>query len=285
MEGNRKPVRPRPAAVFSKGKSKVTRKPDYQREGITLYRGDCLEILPEMEAGSVDAVVTDPPYGIGFKYESHDDSPEGYGEFIWKAIEYAEAKLNPGSPCFVWQVQSNTRNFSEWFPRDWRVFISAKNFTQIRNIPMFHGYDPVLVWWTEGEYYRHGSGSRDWFVSNTAAIVSQKGNIEKGHPCPRPCDVCTHIIQEWCRENGCVLDPFLGSGTTAIACIRTGRKCIGIELEQKYFDIAVKRIDKELDHPRLCLFDKPEPVVARPKLNFDEEFWEDEWYDDEESEK
>ena len=89
------------------------------------------------------------------------------------------------------------------------------------------------------------------------------------HPCQKPMGLVQHIINTSTRAGQTILDPFIGSGTTAIACIRTGRKCIGIELEQKYFDIAVKRIDKELDHPRLCLFDTPTPVMNRPELNFD----------------
>ena len=122
------------------------RKPDYEREGVRLFCGDCLEILPQLPDGCVDAVVTDPPYGIGFKYESHDDTPAGYGRWLWSILESAERLCRPGSPVFVWQAMLNVRRLAEWFPREWRLFAAAKNFVQMRPCAMQYAYDPVVVW-------------------------------------------------------------------------------------------------------------------------------------------
>lgn len=207
--------------------------------------GDCLDILPEIEG--VDAVVTDPPYGIGFKYESHDDTLDGYGEWLWTCIELAESACSPGSPVFVWQAMKNCRQFPEWFPREYRVFAAAKNFVQMRPIPMQYSYDPVIVWWTEGEIWSAGTATRDFHIANTAPVIAKPGNIEREHPCPRPLDQVGHIVSQWVRPDSIALDPFMGSGTTGVACARLGRKFVGIEKEPRYFDIACRRIEEAVN--------------------------------------
>ena len=214
--------------------------PYYQDDAVCIYHGDCREVLPSL--GPVGAVVTDPPFGIGFKYESHDDTPDGYGEFVWAVIEAAERLCLPGAPVFVWQAMPNVRRFHEWFPREWRIFAAAKNFVQMRATAMQHAYDPVLVWWVHGEKpWASGTASRDFHVGNTAGIVSRLTH-EKAHPCPRPLDQVEHIIAQWVRPGATVLDPFMGSGTTLVACKRLGRKAIGIERERKYCDLAIERL-------------------------------------------
>jgi DNA modification methylase len=215
---------------------------------IRLYCGDCLEILPALEAGSVDAVVTDPPYGIGFKYATHKDDANGYGEFVWGAVSGAEALAKDGSPVFVWQAMPNAPRFSEWFPRQWRVFAACKNFVQMRPTAMQYSFDPVLVWWKGGKAsWSAGTASRDYHVADTTPGGRKKhGDVVEGHPCPRPLHQVSHVIEQWVIPDGVAIDPFMGSGTTGVACVKTGRKFIGIELDRGYFDIAVKRIEKAL---------------------------------------
>ena len=236
----------------------------YERGPVKLVLADCLEWLPTLEAGSVDAVVTDPPFGIGFKYESHDDTPENYGPWIWSVIEKCESMCSSGAPVFVWQTMKNCRMFHEWFPRDWRIFAAAKNFVQMRPTAMQYSFDPVVVWWTEGKPWASGTASRDFHIANTAPVVAKPWNLERGHPCPRPIDQIQHVVEQWVRPEGTAIDPFTGSGTTAIACIRTGRRFIGCEIERKYFDIACARIDRELDQGRL--FDAPAPKEVQREL-------------------
>lgn len=207
----------------------------------TLYLARCEDILPILD--SVDALVTDPPYGIGQQYESHVDSRAGYIDWLWPILEQAESKLTPGSPVFVWQAAPNIRYFGSWFPRDWRLFVAAKNFVQMRKTAMQWSYDPVVTWWTPGAVpWYAGTSSKDFHVGNTAAAVSKKGAIEKGHPCPRPLDTVAKIVQQWCRPGGVVLDLFMGSGTMGVACVANDRRFIGVEMEPKYFDIACARI-------------------------------------------
>ena len=224
--------------------------------GATLYLGDCREILPLL--GKVDAVVTDPPYGIGFKYESHIDDRESYPAFIWPIVEMSECLVVPGGPLFVWQAQEWMPRFRELFPRDWRVMIAAKNFVQMRAVAMQHAYDPVVVWWTPGaKPWRSLSGSkyanRDWYVADSASAVSDVNRLSKQHPCPRQDDVCEFIVSNWVPDGGLILDPFMGSGTTGVAAVKLGRRFIGIEIEPKYFAIACRRISDALARPDLFI--------------------------------
>ena len=220
---------------------------------VRLIHGDCLDILPTLEAGSVDAVVTDPPYGIKFKYATHDDTPDGYGEWLWSVISIAESKCKPGSPIFVWQAMPNVRKFAEWFPRDWRIFAACKNFVQMRPTAMQYAFDPVIVWWTDGDRWSAKTASRDFQVANTNPSMRKPGapDYVEGHPCPRPLGQVRHIIEQWVRPGGMVLDCYAGSGTTGIACVQTGRSFIGIEIDADYFEIAEQRIAEARMQPNL----------------------------------
>jgi len=228
----------------------------------TLYLGDCRDVVPTL--GTLDAVVTDPPYGIGFqRYESHDDSVEGYENLIWGVIEAAESKCSPGSPIFVWQAQGNLRSLHEWFPREWRLFIATRNFTQMNRDAMPRSYEPVVVWWTDGDKYVAPTGMgvgalRDFFVADVAGgIMRNKQSGASEHPCPRQEDIMQFIVGNWVKPRGVVLDPFMGSGTTGVACTKLGRQFVGVEIEPKYFDIACKRIEEAWKQPRL--FEEPAP--------------------------
>lgn len=222
-----------------------------------LICADCRDVLPTL--GKVDAVVTDPPYGIGFKYESHDDTADGYGEFIWSVIEQCENLCWPGSPIFVWQAMLNAGSFHQWFPRNWRIFAALKNFVQVRPTPMQYAWDPILVWWTpEGKPFRADNWGRDFFVADTASVVADSSQ-KFGHPCPRPLDHLDYIIERFVKPRACVLDPFAGSGTTGVACAKLGRKFIGIEIEPKYFDIACRRIEAAYKQPDMFI---PRPAPA-----------------------
>lgn len=218
---------------------------------VDLRLGDCLDVMRTLPDNSVDAVVTDPPYGIGFKYHAHDDTPEGYGAWIWSVIEMAESKCTPGAPVFVWQAMQNVRHFAEWFPRDWRIFAACKNFVQMRKTAMQYAFDPVLVWWTDGDRYSEGTLSRDWHIGNTANTLNRGNGDALGHPCARPLNQLKHIVNQWVRPGGTVLDCFMGSGTTGVACVQTGRNFIGIEIDPAYYAIAEKRIKEAQAQPPL----------------------------------
>jgi hypothetical protein len=210
---------------------------------VRLYLGDCLAVQPTLEA--VDAVVTDPPYGVGFKYDGHDDTREGYEGWCGRWFdELARVSTTILMSCGAVNVQM----WARIRPFSWQV-AWLKPAAMGRSPVGFCNWEPMVLW---------GSGSGQSVDVFTAAIVPDR-DLD-GHPCPKPLKWGIESVARAALIGATVLDPFMGSGTTGVACVRTGRKFIGIEKEPKYFDIAVKRIEAELN--RAPLFEPP-AVVQR----------------------
>ena len=209
--------------------------------------GDCLEVMRGMDASSVDAVVTDPPYGIGFLYgdgKEMADNPHDYWE--WLSPRYAEMMrlLRPGGFFAMWQAQLNFKHFWDWFGDDIHIYAACKNFVQLRKTPINYGYDPVVMKYKAGaEPIRPTKPQRnlDFFIANTAGIIRDKHRPEKAHPCPRPLDAVIQIVRNFVIPEGLILDPFMGSGTTLIAAGQEGCRAVGIELNEEYCEIARRR--------------------------------------------
>lgn len=220
----------------------------------TLILGDCREILPGL--GNVDAVIWDPPWGIGFtEYASHNDDPKTYGKWINETLAAAESLIENGW-CVVFQGAKRAWEWQNLIGREYRVMACAKNFTQI--LP---GKGPLwsvdfALFWPVGKPRTDDGVGRDYHV----AITSDMSSRPKGHPCPRPLDQMKHVVKCFSNEKNAVLDPTMGSGTTGVACAKLGRKFIGIEIDPGYFDIACRRIQKAYDQPDL-LIERPAPVI------------------------
>lgn len=224
----------------------------------TLYHGDCREILPTL--GKVDAVVTDPPYGVGFKYVDGVEvarNAEDYWAW-WGPVYQSFADVaKPGAFVAVWQAALHFRHFWEWYGDDIRIYAACKNFVQIRNTPINYAFDPVVMRYLPGDKPLRPESARrsvDYYVANTAAVVSDTTRPEKGHPCPRPLDAVKEVVANFTVEQGLILDPFMGSGTTGVACVKEGRRFIGIEKEAAYFEIACKRIREAVKADKDSLF-------------------------------
>ena len=221
-------------------------------EHCTLYLGDCLDVLPTL--GKVDAVVTDPPYGLMIQYESFDDTRENV------------KKLADG-----------------WVPMC-RVLARNVSFTPgLGSEDLYPKPDHVACWFMEAGGYRSSWGFGMWqpilcygkdpFLSKGLGArpdvikTNHFGQTEKfDHPCPKPLSVWLKFLERFSLVRECVLDPFMGSGTTGVACVRTGRRFIGIEKEPKYFEIALKRI-REAERLAKCdLFKEREPAKKQGVL-------------------
>jgi site-specific DNA-methyltransferase (adenine-specific) len=201
-----------------------------------IYHGDCRDVLPTIERA--DAVVTDPPFGINWSRATWADDADDYPALMAWLVGECQ-RVVPAGFCFVFQAMPNCGRFHEWFPDGWRLFAACKNFAQIRPTGVWHSWDPV-VFWRNGPNSGPNSGhvNRDYFVGNVAGVFGEK----VGHPCPKPMDTMRHIVQMAAPDGGLVLDPFMGSGTTVAAAKRTGRRAIGIEIEERYCEIAAKRL-------------------------------------------
>jgi len=215
-------------------------------EGVTLYLGDCREILPTL--GKDCAVITDPPYGIAHLWNGGFNSKHGWGKAKDESItrnKWDETPLSgpmldlilaAGKEHIIWGG-----NYFDLPPsRCWLIWNKPeRGFTLA---------EAELAW-----------PNRDSVVRVFDAPRSEVGRV---HPTQKPV-----ALMKWCvaKTKGVVLDPFMGSGTTGVAAVKLGRKFIGIEIEPKYFDIALRRISETLKQPDMFI-EKPKPVKQEALL-------------------
>jgi len=226
-----------------------------------LYHGDCLEILPTLP--KVDALITDPPYSSG-------------GQFRGDRAQKTSAKYVQGDSVATIRDEfagdtRDQRAFLEWatmwFSRSLRVARDgaiACVFTDWRQLPTMTDavqcggwvWRNIATWWKPGVRMQRGrfSSSAEYIVYASHGVPAEGekspqnvlqfapvGGEQKGHIAEKPVALLESLVG-LSAPNSVVLDPFMGSGTTGVACANLGRKFIGIEIERKYFDIACERI-------------------------------------------
>lgn len=210
-------------------------KPYYQDDWCTIYHGDCREILPHLD--KVDLVLTDPPYGIGEaagknKRRGNLAIAKDYGDLTWDdkpvAIDLIQAIIDkaikaiifggnyyplPPSSCWlIWDKENGTNDFAD-------CELAWTNLQQAVRLRR-HQWNGML----------------------------RKGQEQRNHPTQKPLDLMKWCIVQADKREKCelILDPFMGSGTTLVAAKNLNRKSIGIELEEKYCEIAAKRLSQEV---------------------------------------
>jgi site-specific DNA-methyltransferase (adenine-specific)/modification methylase len=203
-------------------------------KSVRLFCADCLEILPTLVTGSVDAVVADPPYGMGKfnRFGSRgnltdampytpivgDDKPFDPSPFL----DYPKVILFGGN----W-FSDKLPAAAGWIIWDKRDGMTSNNFG-----------DCEMAWVKDSiatRIIRHR-----W----NGMIKDSEKDQHRVHPMQKPIAVLKWIVENYTNPDNIILDPFMGSGTTGVACVQTGRKFIGIEIEEKYFEIAKKRIQQ-----------------------------------------
>lgn len=206
----------------------------------TLYLGDCRDILPTL--AKVKAVVTDPPYGIDYGRAGGFCATHGWGPWrqnvAWDAERPAREVFDAMRAMSDEQIIWGGNYFTDYVPPSMRWLIWDKGQRD------FSLSDCEFAWTNQHK------ASRIFNYSRAAA-----NGDGKEHPTQKPV-----ALLEWCLEfckPGTALDPFMGAGTTGVACAKLGRRFVGIEIEPKYFDIACQRIDAAQRQTRL--FD---PIVA-----------------------
>lgn len=253
---------------------------EYLAEGVTLYQGDCREILPSL--GQFDAVVTDPPYAVSLSGSSSQFKKlpgQGTrklaffeGDDDWKSmtdlvIDAINITINP-KPLSVY------------------VWCGHRQFGAIQDLLSANGYSTRFLVWSKlcpapappGAGYQSGAELcvygylpgrkfRRGVFNNVIVADSyrygQPGKVD--HPTQKPMETVYPLISISTDHNDAVLDPFMGSGTTGVAAVKLGRKFTGIELEPKYFDIACRRISEAMKQPDMFV-EQPKPVAKQEAL-------------------
>lgn len=214
-----------------------------------IYNEDCLVGLKKLEAQSVDAIITDPPYGIDFqsawrieserfdKIES-DDKP-----FIWWLYDaYRVLKDNGCLICFCrWDVQDAFKQAIEW--AGFKVKSQVIWDRQIHGLGDLNGqFAPRhdVVWFaTKGNFeFKNG---RPQSVISIQRVIGEK----LVHPTEKPVALLRHLVEKVSCEGNIVLDPFVGGGSTMIACNQLNRNYIGFEIDKGYYDIAISRLKQK----------------------------------------
>lgn len=215
-------------------------KPYYEEENITIYNGDCLEVMKELPDKSIDLVLTDPPYNaknIGPKCRKYSQGimqlPEKEYKKFCKSWFSMAGKLSKNI-VFTPGI-ANTHNYPQPY---WIICWHKPAAVSFNKFQGYNAWEPIFVYGKNTE--RIG---QDYLKINT---LNFKKGPEREHPCPKVPELINWLVIHFSNEGDTILDPFLGSGTTARACKDLGRKCIGIEISQKYCDIAVKRLGQEV---------------------------------------
>ena len=205
----------------------------FEREEIgeaILYRGDCLEVMATLPDCCVYAVMTDPPYGIGFAAQPTKwQRLAGHKPQSWdNERANIDGLLTLAPVCVIW----------------------GGNYYEL---PLSRGW---LVWHKPDAPPSMAAAEMAWtnIDRNTKHIthsISATNAERVGHPTQKPLRVMQWTIMQAAPNALTILDPFMGSGTTGVAAVQEGRKFIGIELERKYFDIACRRIEEAQRQQRL----------------------------------
>ena len=207
----------------------------------TLYLGDCLEILPTL--GPVDAVVTDPPYGINYR-SNHNSSRRGKWA-RWVRHENMHGIIGDDKPF----------DPEPWLALGVPMVVFGGNYCADR-LPPSRCW---IVWDKRGDIGKNRQADCELAWTNLDAVSrvfthKWSGLIRDGeenvavngpklHPHQKPVALLSKILQM--VPAGAILDPYMGSGSTLVAAVRAERPCIGIEIEERYFDIACERLNRE----------------------------------------
>ena len=215
-------------------------KPYYETELGKLYHGDCLEIMPELEI--VDLVLTDPPYGINVAKNGYSRAKGDFFNGKW--------------------IDGKNYGIQEWDskppPKEWFEMITSLTNNQIifggnYFIEWLKNSSCWIVWDKDNGENRNADCELAWTSFETAVRkitwrwngMFKESPETRYHPTQKPVGLFMQILDKYSELNDLILDPFLGSGTTAIACERLNRRWIGIEISKKYCEIAAKRIENE----------------------------------------
>ena len=243
----------------------------------TLYQADCLDLMPTL--GEMDSVITSPPYnqlthdtkgsgihrgnkwiGKSSGYNSHDDNLEEsvYQSWMQKCFDQW-MRISKG---IVW-VNHKTRYRNKIGIHPARFFngpiyseiVWDRGVSMTLNARKFAPSHEYIIGFGAPHYWDRSEDMR----MSVWRIFPKPSGIK--HPCPFPVELVSPLVKASVPTGGTVLDPFMGSGTTGVACVKLGRKFTGIELDPDYFDIACQRIEEAYRQPDMFI----EPPAPKPE--------------------
>jgi len=231
---------------------------DLKLDDCQLMFGDCLERMKEIPDNSV--IVTDPPFNIGYKYSSYKDrmAENDYYDMLTKIVGFANKAVIIHYPEQLHKLSIKLG----YAPEKVVSWVYNSNTGKQHRDIAYYGVKPEFK--NRGEEYKNPKDKRvmklitsgkkprlyDWWNVNQVKNVSKD---KTPHPCQMPIEVMENILKTL-PDDCIIIDPFMGSGTTGVACINTNRKFIGIELDEKYYDISCKRIKNAIIEKEQELF-------------------------------
>ncbi len=228
----------------------LTARPYYEHAGITIYHGDCREVLPTVTA---DAVITDPP----FSAHTHGNAKtnRGGGRAV-KAIAFAPLSIDDvrallaslGAASTGWVVASlDWRHASalDAQPPDGLRLMRVGVWVKPNPMPQISADRPAQGW--EAIAYLHRADRKpSWFGGGSHGNFWLPVQQSNEHPTQKPLTMLHSLVERFSPVGGTVLDPFMGSGTTLVAAKNLGRRAIGIEVDERYAEIAARRLSQEV---------------------------------------
>jgi len=216
----------------------------------TLYRGDCMEVLPTL--GKICAILTDPPYGIG-RDKGMGRGGKGKNNAPRRCVKIYQGDwdFERPPPEVFWLIQRISGNQIIWGGQFFADLLPARG---------------KWLWWDKLQTMpSYGAGEMAWTSLDGDAIrkfeLGLNGIIARGetglHPTQKPVALMRWCLQQLPSDVRTVCDPFMGSGTTGVACVKEGKNFIGIDRERRYFDIACKRVEDA--------YRQPDMFIAPPK--------------------
>jgi hypothetical protein len=212
-----------------------------------VVNADCLDVLPGLPAGVFDAVVTDPPYNVGFDYDSLDDARDDYPEWCRRWLAALESVCS--GPIAISVGQANLSQWATVKPPAWWL-AWWKPAAMGRCVVGFNNWEPIAL---------DGKPRRAVCDVIRADILPDKSI--GWHPCPKPLGWARKQVEMFTEPGDVVLDPFSGSATVGLACLQTGNRFVGVELSAEYAALSRRRLESAERDQRSSLF----PAVAAPQ--------------------
>ena len=226
-----------------------------------LYLGDAFEIMPIL--GQVDHVIADPPYEedahtpmrrTNKSIKNNENDILDFSAITEKqreSIAYYTVEICNGWAMFFCQVEA-TYLWRKVMQRAGAKYRRSMAWVKPDSSPQFNGQGPAQGYECISSSWC-GEGKSIWNAGGKRGVYSFNCNTDRfgGHPTEKPKLLMNSLIADFSNKGDLILDPFMGSGTTGVACMNLGRKFIGIEIEERYFDIALERIDQAQRQGRL----------------------------------